>query len=245
VLSEEADRLVAACRILGGHPSEQRLLHAEVERVVLFQSQTADTYEFYFADGSKGAFKSIEGAARSASAFGHTAASVVLNDVAAWLVARGLGFEELLGGVVVTTCSHPGAGIGSLQHWFAGDPSGPGWERSSGLRRAAVFDALIGNQDRNGTNFKYDDATDELGLYDNSFAFALPGHQTSGSLILDRARSDDPGLASDLQAALGRFRGSEERHALAEVLPSERLGRVIDRCDRMRNSGELLAPFDF
>lgn len=242
---EEADRLLAACRILGGHPDEERLLHAEVHRVVLFQSQTADTYEFYFGDGSKGAFKSIEGAERSASAFGHTAVSVVLNDVAAWLVARGLGLDELLRGVVVTTCSHADAGIGSLQHWFAGDPSGQGWEQSSHLRKAAAFDALIGNQDRNGTNFKYDDATDELGLYDNSFAFALPGHQTSGSVILNRAHTDDPTLGGDLQAALDRFHVSNEKGALEEVLAPDRFARVMDRCDRMRNSGELLAPFDF
>jgi hypothetical protein len=245
VSSEEADRLVAACRILGEHPSEERLLHGEGERVVLFQSQTADTYEFYFADGSKGAFKSIEGAGRSASAYGHTAASVVLNDVAAWFVARGLGLDELLRGVVVTTCSHAGAGLGSLQHWFIGDPSGQGWEQSSNLRKAAVLDALIGNQDRNATNFKYDQATDELGLYDNSFAFALPGDQTSSSVILNRAHIDDRSLESDLQAALDRFQSSDERAALEEVLAPERFARVIDRCDRMRNSGELLAPFDF
>jgi hypothetical protein len=242
---EEADRLVAACRILGGHPNEERLLHAEIERVVLFQSQTADTYEFYFADGSKGAFKSIEGAERSAAAYGHTAASVVLNDVAAWLVARGLGFDELLRGVVVTTCSHGNAGLGSLQHWFAGDPSGQGWEQSSSLRKAALFDALIGNQDRNGTNFKYDGSTDELGLYDNSFSFALPGHQTSSSVILDRVHADDPALENGLQAALDRFQSSDEKAALGKVLAPDRFARVTERCDRMRNSGEFLAPVDF
>lgn len=243
--SEEADRLLAACRLLGGHADEARLLHAEVERVVLFQSQTADTYEFYFADGSKGAFKSIEGADRNAAAFGHTAASVVLNDVAAWLTARGLGFDDLLRGVVVTTCSHADAGLGSLQHWFAGDPSGQGWQQSRQLRRAALFDALIANQDRNATNFKYDDTTDELGLYDNSFAFALPGHQTSGSAILTQAHADDPGLDGDLQAALARFQGSDERMALEEVLAPDRFARVVERCERMRSIRELLEPFDF
>jgi hypothetical protein len=245
VTSEESDRLLAACRFLGKHPDEVRLLHAQIDRVVLFQSQTADTYEFYFADGSKGAFKSIEGAGRSASAYGHTATCVVLNDVAAWLVARGLGFDDLLRGVVVTTCSHADAGLGSLQHWFVGDPSGHGWEQSSGARKAALFDALIGNQDRNATNFKYDDATDELGLYDNSFAFARPGDQTSGTVILTHAHGDDRSLESDLQAALDRFDGSDERGALEEVLAPDRFARLIDRCDRMRNSGELLAPFDF
>lgn len=231
--------------MLGEHPDEERLLHAEIDRVVLFLSQTADTYEFYFADGSKGAFKSIEGAGRHASAYGHTATSVVLNDVAAWLVARGLGFDELLRGVVVTTCSHVDAGLGSLQHWFAGDPSGQGWEQSSNVRKAALLDALIGNQDRNGTNFKYDDATDELGLYDNSFAFALPGHQTGGTVILTHVHGDEPSLESDLQAALDRFDGSEERDALEEILAPDRFAQVIDRCDRMRSNGELLAPFDF
>jgi hypothetical protein len=245
VTTEEADRLLAACRLLGGHPDEERLLHAEVARVALFQSQTADTYEFYFVDGSKGAFKSIEGAERSASGYGHTAASVVLNDVAAWLTARGLEFDRLLRGVVITTCPHESAGLGSLQHWFVGEPSGQGWEQSSDLRRAALLDAVIAHQDRNPTNLKYDDGTDELGLYDNSFAFALPGHQTNASVILERAHSDDPRLDTDLIAALERFADSEELAALEQVLAPDRFAGVLDRCARMQASRELLAPFAF
>jgi hypothetical protein len=245
VTSEESDRLLAACRLLGGHPDEERLLHAEVARVVLFQSQTADTYELYFADGSKGAFKSIEGAERSAAGYGHTAASAVLNDVAAWLTARGLGFDHLLRGVVITTCSHENAGLGSLQHWFLGEPSGLGWERSSDLRSAALLDAVIGHQHRNPTNFKFDDGTDELGLYDNSFAFALPGHQTNASVILEQAHSADASLESDLVSALDRCAGSEERRALELVLAPDRFAAVVARCERMEASGELLAPLDF
>jgi hypothetical protein len=245
VTTEESDRLLAACRLLGGHPDEERLLHAEVARVVLFQSQTADTYEFYFADGSKGAFKSIEGAERSASGYGHTAASVVLNDVAAWIAARGLGFDHLLRGVVITTCSHENAGLGSLQHWFSGEPSAQGWDQSSDLRRAALLDAVIGHQDRNPTNFEFDDGTDELGLYDNSFAFALPGHQTSASVILEKAHSADPSLDTDLVAALDEFVGSAERDALELILAPDRFAAVIHRCERMQASGEFLPPFDF
>jgi hypothetical protein len=172
VTTEEAERLLAACRILGDHPDEQRLLNAEISDVVLHRSGTSQTYEVRFADGSRGAFKSIEGGANSATTYGHTAASVVLNDVASWLVAKGLGYEDFLGGVVVRTCSHAGVGIGSLQTWLDGDPSGSGWEQASRLREAGLFDCVTSQQDRNNDNFNYDASTDEIGLFDQSFTFA-------------------------------------------------------------------------
>jgi len=245
VTTEEADRFLAACSVLGDHELERRLLHSEVTDVEMFRSSTADTYEFHFADGSRGAFKSIEGAGKNAAAFQHTAASVVLNDVSAWLVARALGYDHLIQGVVIVTCSAADVSLGTLQHWFPGEPGGPGWEDASQLRHAALLDALIGHQDRNATNFSYDGDADELGLYDNSFSFALPGHQTSASEILRVAHGRDPALGDDLAAALDRFDGSMERDALSRILPPERWGRVLERATMMRERGELLAPLDF
>src|SRR5687767_4022056 len=52
VTTEEADRLLAACQLLGEHDEERRLLHSEIVRVDLFRSGTSDTYQVTFADSS-------------------------------------------------------------------------------------------------------------------------------------------------------------------------------------------------
>jgi hypothetical protein len=138
---EEAERLLAACRLLGGHAEEVRLLRSEVSDIKLYRSGTSQTFEITFADGSRAAFKPIEGVEATAAAWGHTATSVILNDYAAWLVARGLGYDSLIGATVMATSSAPGVGIGSMQVWFDGQPSAPGWEQATQLREAALLDA--------------------------------------------------------------------------------------------------------
>lgn len=239
--SEEADRLLAACRLIGGHADERRLLKAEVEAVREFKSGTSKTYEVTFGDGSRAAFKSIEGVEANAAGYGHTALSVILNDYAAWLVARGLGKDLLVRGIVIVTCPEPGVGIGSMQTWLDGDASGAGWENASQLRAAGLFDALIGQQDRNGSNFVYDGTMDELGLFDQSFTFSLPGHQAGASDILARLHSEDTAqLDENLTDALNRFDGSEERSALQQILAPDRYARMEARIALMRERGKLL-----
>jgi hypothetical protein len=243
--TEEAQRLTGACAVVGPHPEEERLLHAEIHEIRLHKSGTADTYEVFFGDGTKGAFKSLEGSERNAASYGHTGASVLLNDLTASLVARGLGFEELVRGVVLRVAANEGVGIGSLQTWHDGEPSAPGWEGAGQLRSAALFDALIGQQDRNPTNFNYNPDSDELGLFDNSYSFALPGHQTSASVIVQTARDDDATLEDDLIDALNRFATSEERQMSEKLLEPERWTRLLARHEKMLETGELLEPFDF
>ncbi len=244
--TEESDRLLAACRLLGGHPEEQRLLTSEVNGVTLHRSGTSQTYEFIFADGSRGAFKPIEGVEATAAGWGHSAASVIINDYAAWLVSRGLGYEQLVRGVVITTCPLPGVGIGSMQTWVDGAPSGAGWEACGQLRAAALFDAVIGQQDRNTTNFNYEAASDDLGLFDQSFTFALPGHQQGASALLAHLQAQDAlALDQTLIDALDRFDASPERGTLQQILAPERWARVDARIALMRGRGELLQPAEY
>jgi hypothetical protein len=240
--TEEAERLISACRLCGENEVEEQLLHKEISGVRLFRSGTAETFEIEFADGSHGAFKSIEGAAKNAAGYNHTDASVIASDFAAWLVARALGFDHLIGGVVITVCSHTGAGLGSLQTWLPGDPAMPGWETSDHVREAALFDCLIAQQDRNTSNFNYDDTTDELGLFDNSFAFAIPGYNMSQSAIVAHVHGDDPNLEDELIAALEQFEASPEMGRLQDVLEPARFARLRERSQEMRSSRELLPP---
>jgi hypothetical protein len=246
VTTEEAERLLACCRRVGSHPDELRLLKGEIGRVALFQAGTSQTYEVTFVDGSRGAFKPIEGVEQTAAGYGHTALSVILNDYAAWLVACGLGQESLVRGVVIATCPEPGVGIGSLQTWLEGDPSGAGWDQAAQLRAAGLFDAVIGQQDRNGTNFVYDDADGSLGLFDQSFTFPLVGHQVGASEILARLHADDAAeLDDDLLKALDGFEGAEERAALQQILAPDRYARMEARIALMRERGKLLQPGEY
>jgi hypothetical protein len=239
--SEEADRLLAACRVAGGHADEQRLLKTEIDKVQLFKSGTSQTYEVTFSDGSRGAFKSIEGVEATAAGWGHTPCSVILNDVAAWLIARGLDYGSLVRGVVVTTCPEPSVGIGSMQTWLEGQPSASGWETASQIRHAALFDAVIGQQDRNGSNFVYDDSLDELGLFDQSFTFPLPGHQQGASEIVNRVHADGTGqLDQELEDALDRLEVSAEFATVQQILAPDRFNRMVERIGLIRQQGQLL-----
>jgi hypothetical protein len=246
VTTEEAERLLACCRRAGTHPDELRLLKSEIERVALFRAGTSQTYEVTFADGSRAAFKPIEGVEQTAAGYGHTALSVILNDYAAWLVACGLGHDSLIRGVVIATCPEPGVGIGSMQTWLDGDPSGAGWDQAAQLAPAALFDAVIGQQDRNGTNFVYNDTDGTLGLFDQSFTFPLVGHQVGASEILARLHANDAAdLDDDLVQALDRFDGADERAALQQILPPDRYARMEARIALMRERGKLLQPGEY
>lgn len=216
-------------------------MKAEIDKVQLFKSGTSQTYEVTFADGSRAAFKPIEGVEPSAAGYGHTALSVILNDYSGWLVALGLGSEDLLRGVVITTCPEAGVGIGSMQTWLEGQPSGTGWENASQLRAAGLFDSVIGQQDRNGENFVYDDALDELGLFDQSFSFSLPGHAQSASAILVSLHAQGTAqLDQTLIDSLDRLGASSQRAALQQILPPDRYARMEARIALMRQRGELL-----
>jgi hypothetical protein len=238
---DESERLLAACRLAGEHPDELRLLRSEVSGTTLFRAGTSQTYEVTFSDGSRGAFKPIEGVEATAAGWGHTACSVILNDVAAWLVARGLDYGSLIRGVVVTTCPEPGVGIGSMQAWLEGQPSASGWETASQIRQAGFFDAVIGQQDRNGSNFVYDDSLDELGLFDQSFTFPLPGHQQGASEIVNRVHADgNAQLDQELEDALDRLEASGEFAAAQQILAPDRFDRMVERIGLIRQQGELL-----
>jgi hypothetical protein len=244
--TEEADRLLTACRLLGSHEEEQRLLRSEIADMQLFRSGTSQTYEVTFADGERAAFKPVEGLEATAGGWGHTATGVVLNEIAAWLVARGLGYESLVGGVVLAVPPLADVGLGSMQAWLDGDPSGAGWEGAAQLREAALFDAVIAQQDRNGSNFHYEPATDAIGLFDLSFSFPLPGHNFGASALLAEVHDHgDPTLDEPLLDALDRLAASPEYGAAAQIVQSERWTRVVERITMMRERGELLRGGEF
>jgi hypothetical protein len=120
-----------------------------------------------------------------------------------------------------------------LQTWLDGEPSGDGWTEARNLRQAALFDSVTAQQDRNNTNFNYDADADEIGLFDQSFTFALPGHQQGACEIVAEAhRADEAKLDDELCEALDQLEASPELASLDEVLSPER--RAATTCSARR-----------
>jgi len=105
------------------------------------------------------------------------------------------------------------AGPGVLINWRRGSPDPAVFDQANAQVCAAAFwDALIGQQDRHATNFRYDAETRRLALIDNAFAFARPNDLHNQSLFLAYRRS----------AHMVPLNGSE-RTALETILGSDDL----------------------
>lgn len=108
---------------------------------------------------------------------------------------------------------------------------------------AAFFDCLIGQQDRNVGNFKWEPAQRRLGLFDHAFAFARHGdHFQSGVLQAQRHDSDRRRLTDWEQQALRRLLDAEDALGVAPMLPADRLAALLARAEWMLAEGEILLP---
>ena len=68
---------------------------------------------------------------------------------------------------------------------------------------AGFWDSLIGQQDRNTQNFRYDRSTRTLALIDHGFSFARPGDICNSTIFAHARDQSSPGLSQEERAALG------------------------------------------
>lgn len=140
--------------------------------------------------------------------YGHVDQWVVLNnEVAAWRLAHALGspWDTLVATSVARWVRPTGAGVIGGWGAFTRKGEGPSGHmdplRDPGIRNpAAFFDSLIGNQDRNASNYRFGSGV--LTLFDHGFSF--PGGQwlLNDSLFLRRRHSEGDELLSVEEAAL-------------------------------------------
>jgi hypothetical protein len=120
---------------------------------------------------------------RQARRYGHEPFGVLINESAAWMIAKALGppFMEWVPTTVIRSIwpEDPAlaGGFGAFSTGIVGetDVDGP-WQDPAYCNPAAFWDALIGQQDRHYGNYRFDVQAQQppLGLIDNGYAFAAP-----------------------------------------------------------------------
>lgn len=178
----------------------------------------------------------------------HDRVDVPLNEVTAWRLAWAMGdpWRQLLPTAVVRRIDGSG---GALINQKDGTPDPDAFTDAAGqVMAAALFDALIGNQDRNLLNFRYDATSTRLGLIDHGFAFARPGDFVNGSaFVAARRLAPAPaGVITDREErALEALLQSGDLHGLRRFLTANRADALEERARRMLGRRCLLGVGDF
>jgi hypothetical protein len=169
------------------------------------------------------------------------------HEAVAWRLAHSLGepFDQLLPIAVLRDV--PGAGPGVLINWREGSPDPRVFHDAQAQVHAGAFwDALIGQQDRHLTNFRYDAPSRRLALIDSAFAFARPGDFVNGASVFLEHRHAQ--AASDLtpheRTAVDRLLDNE-LFGLGDFLAPDRAAAFYERSRRMRESGVLPRSGEF
>jgi hypothetical protein len=162
-------------------------------------------------------------------------------ETAAWVVARELGWPDLVSTTVRREIDSYVSGdrvMASVQVlWPSNQPGTPLDELpDDDLSRAALFDALVFQSDRNSGNWlgvPNDGGRPRLKLIDHGYAFDLTrGFQ---SPFFDRFREQP--LTDDARDALRRIRAPRHTRALEELLPPDELRAFHARAEALESVG--------
>lgn len=232
-------------------PAELPLVQLDVRQRAPHQTANPganQTYIVLLEDGSVAYHKPFAGiSVPLATAYGHHPDEVPINECAAWRLAHALGhpWDDLATPCVLRACEgEPGslcARREGLPHALESQLSRPDlWIA------AAFFDSLIAQQDRHTGNFRWDAATQRLGLIDHGFAFAVPGAPCNASAFVAWRQSQNQGsLRPEEEGALNRLLGSETLLGLGEVLRPEAGLALRSRARRMLVAGAILPVGEF
>ncbi|MGA9874255.1 MAG: hypothetical protein WBQ21_00415 [Solirubrobacteraceae bacterium] len=171
----------------------------------------------------------------------------VAHEVMAWRLAHALGgpWDQLIPAAVLRDIQGPGPGV--LINWRRGSPDPVVFEQAGAQVSAAAFwDALIGQQDRHATNFRYDAEARRLALIDNSFAFARPSDLHNQSLFLAYRRSSHMTILKEHEiTALEQILDSDDLLGLRLFLAEDRANAFEARARGMLERKMLPLPGDF
>lgn len=244
---------------------EQRLLTAPVIRDALVRNQTANpgsssVTQLILSDaaGALEAYhKSLSGIDQvQAGRYGHDPFSVVLNESAAWFIAKimGPGHRVLVPDVVIRSVwptsagAHSGFGVVSVGVVGAANHRQP-LQDAAFCDRAAFFDAVIAQQDRHMANFRWDATSGRLSLLDNGYAFAAPTPKYlrwASVFVEARHAAGRIQLTADEISILQRLQSEPPvRSWLTNLLNADQVAAFFDRVDRMLGNQQLVGPLEY
>jgi hypothetical protein len=180
----------------------------------------------------------------NALAYGQTDETPPLHDAVGWRLAAALGapWQDLVAPCVLRGYAGDDGALSLQAPGWPGDPApmqNPSW-----CLPAAIFDALIAQQDRHPGNWRWDG--NRLTLIDHGYAFALPGHILNHSdLVAARHSHGAAALLQEERDALDRLVRDPDLLGLASFLLADRAQALADRARRMLTRDEILLAGEF
>lgn len=251
---------------------EERLLRADVVRAAPVRNTTAnagssETTAVILGDGGgviAAYHKPLDGIdSRQVARYGHDAHGALVNESAAWLMAKMLGppYRDMVPDVVIRSIWPTASGtMGFVGGFGALSIEAPGDTNVSAPLHdpvhcdpAAFFDALIGQQDRHSTNYRWQSGPGghpgRLGLLDNAYSFAAPDPRYlpwASEFVGQRHNAGRANLDQLELDLLSQVQGVPELWAwLDRMLRPDQAAALRGRIDRMLASRELVAPLEF
>lgn len=248
-LQERINALQAATA--NGSPLEHVMLHEPV--LDTSPNGTSNpgasmTYVVVFQSRRQAILKPFDGQNPSVCAnFQQDRFAAITHEVAAWRLAYALGghWEQLIPTAVLRNMDEQGPGV--LVNWRDGSPDSDVFnEARAQVHAAAFWDALIGQQDRHASNFRYDHNSRRLALIDNAFTFARPNDLNNGSVFLARRRSEHASsLTTQEKDALETVLNSSDLLGMRRFIAEDRAEALEARANKILACGMLPLPGDF
>lgn len=244
------------------HELEAQLHNARVLSVRPFDSarlHVSKTYELVLDSGHLCIFKPADGLLEAAAnglylgkqalvRYDHTPVSTTISECAAWQLAKQLGspWSDLVVPTVMKFPQHPETHapmVGAASVFRGGNVGRQGFYGAvpDQVSAAAVFDALIGQQDRNTGNVLWYEERQLIYLIDHAFSFARAGANHGASDLVQWRWSHGSRRLADAELdALRRVLDSDDLLTLRRFLDAERADAIEARARRMRESGEMV-----
>lgn len=171
------------------------------------------------------------------------AVEMVPREVAAWIVARALGWPDLLAATVLRSIPGNAGDVDAalMVVWPANQPDVDHGFDDEDRWRAACFDLVVHQADRGGHNWvavpdpQY--GTPCLKLVDHGHCFGYPPNSGLNSTFLSEKQGQ--GLPGRITEGLTRFLDDPPIQRIADLLGSEEAQKLEDRVQRLSHGGVL------
>lgn len=221
----------------------------------------SDVGRYVLEDGSVGYFKSLSNNSEQESSFkdyGTTSLGAAINEVNAYRMAQALG-GEYAKMVPETVIREIDGSIGTLQREVKENRDGVNMAKAGifkgDVRRAAIFDFIIGNQDRHNDNYLYSETEDEnsrpcIRLIDNSFSFPRENASFNMSMFTDNdaiytMSEKEMQFTEEDFGSLDKARATVEEWMSSKTIDQHLGDETIRRIDYLADAAEICNFSDY